>query len=154
MGSGQKDTYQTIDPSSESKHNHMIINTSSSSQQHMYRKYARSLRRSTQPPANESILIRQSLNANRSLPPLREQPPGGGPPATQSDSGNSAALINTSYQASGAQTSQNTRIKHMKKSMVKRAALGHIKRSDQSVDGGDGSYEMIRVTSTSPDHKQ
>ena len=42
----------------------------------------------------------------------------------------------------------------MKKSMVKRAALGHIKRSDQSVDGGDGSYEMIRVTSMSPDNKK
>ena len=42
----------------------------------------------------------------------------------------------------------------MKKNMVKRAALGHIKRSDQSVEDRDGSYEMIMVTGSSPVNKE
>lgn len=58
-------------PSSTGKHQ----NQQSSQKDHsQYRKYARSLRRSTNPPqaTTDSFLIQQSLNANRSLPPLRE----------------------------------------------------------------------------------
>lgn len=91
----------------------------------MYRKYARSLRRSTQQSHAETMLIQASLNDNRSLPPLRDQQYG---PATVSERvGHPEA-----------------RIRQVKKSMVQRATVGLVNKSagspQESADKGPNEY--------------
>lgn len=94
--------------------------------QNIYRKYARSLRRSTfQQDIDETMTISSSLNINRSLPPLRESI-GQVPPRTTSHGLDSVSLSASVDRSSGgaAANLSDARLKHIKKNLMRRALQG------------------------------
>ena len=117
-----------------------------------YKKYARSLRRSTVVGSEENMSIHSSLNVNQSLPPLREQ--FGQPPHTTSNMQDQAVSLSSSveriasrhsggqqhpgvsYHLNGqaAKNLSDARLRHIKTNLMKKVIIG--KSVDASNNGG------------------